>query len=127
MLDNSLSLDSIKAKLNYFELQLHELHWQTKSFSEHSALGTVYDKVYELKDEIVEKIMGYTGIRTKAMPVPPIKNWEVNISNTVVKELIKFSKDLENFGKQNNMPDIENIAQSLSGLGNQTIYRLSLT
>ena len=46
---------------------------------------------------------------------------------SVVKELIKFAKDLENFGKQNNMPDIENIAQGLSGLGSQTIYRLSLT
>ena len=122
-----LNLDSIKAKLNYFELQLHELHWQTKSFAEHSALSTIYDKVFDLKDEIVEKIMGYTGVRTKAMPVAPIKNWEPNMSNSVVKELIKFAKDLENFGKQNNMPDIENIAQGLSGLGSQTIYRLSLT
>ena len=122
-----LSLDKIKAKLNYFELQLHELHWQTKSFAEHSALGTIYDKVFDLKDEIVEKIMGYTGTRTKAMPVEPIKDYAVGMSEKVVSELEAFAKQLEAFGEANNMPDIENIAQSLSGEAAQTKYRLTLS
>lgn len=122
-----LSLDKIKAKLNYFELQLHELHWQTKSFAEHSALGTIYDKVFDLKDEIVEKIMGYTGTRTKAMPVEPIKDYAVGMSEKVVSELEAFAKQLEAFGSANNMPDIENIAQSLSGEAAQTKYRLTLS
>ena len=122
-----LSLDKIKAKLNYFELQLHELHWQTKSFAEHSALGTIYDKVFDLKDEIVEKIMGYTGTRTKAMPVEPIKDYAVGMSEKVVSDLEAFAKQLEAFGAANNMPDIENIAQSLSGEAAQTKYRLTLS
>jgi DNA-binding ferritin-like protein len=122
-----LSLDKIKAKLNYFELQLHELHWQTKSFAEHSALGTIYDKVFDLKDEIVEKIMGYTGTRTKAMSVEPIKDYAVGMSEKVVTDLETFAKQLEAFGASNNMPDIENIAQSLSGEAAQTKYRLTLS
>jgi DNA-binding ferritin-like protein len=122
-----LSLDKIKAKLNYFELQLHELHWQTKSFAEHSALGGIYDKVFDLKDEIVEKIMGYTGTRTKAMPVEPIKDYAVGMSEKVVTDLETFAKQLEAFGASNNMPDIENIAQSLSGEAAQTKYRLTLS
>jgi hypothetical protein len=69
MTDSNLTLDNIKAKFNYFELQIHELHWQTKSFAEHEALGDLYNIVFTAKDEFVEKIMGYTGIRTKAMPV----------------------------------------------------------
>lgn len=124
---SELSLDKIKAKLNYFELQLHELHWQTKSFAEHSALGTIYDKVFDLKDEIVEKIMGYTGTRTKAMPVEPIKDYAVGMSEKVVSELEAFAKQLEAFGAANKMPDIENIAQSLSGEAAQTKYRLTLS
>lgn len=124
---SELSLDKIKAKLNYFELQLHELHWQTKSFAEHSALGTIYDKVFDLKDEIVEKIMGYTGTRTKSMPVEPIKDYAVGMSEKVVSELEAFAKQLEAFGEANNMPDIENIAQSLSGEAAQTKYRLTLS
>ena len=123
----SLSLDSIKAKLNYFDLQLHELHWQTTSYAEHQALGIIYDKVADFKDEIVEKIMGYTGVRTKAMPVQTITNYSSGASNMVVRELISFAKQLEAFGEMNNMPDIENIAQSLSGEASQTLYRLSLS
>ena len=123
----TLSLDGIKAKLNYFDLQLHELHWQTTSYAEHQALGIIYDKVADFKDEIVEKIMGYTGIRTKAMPVQPIVNYSPGLSNQILRDLISFSKQLEDFGEQNNMPDIENIAQSLSGEASQTLYRLSLS
>jgi|TARA_R110000868_G_scaffold259093_2_gene516816 DNA-binding ferritin-like protein len=123
----SLSLDKIKAKLNYFELQLHELHWQTRGFAEHSALGTIYDKVFDLKDEIVEKIMGYTGMRTKAMPVDTIKDYAPGMAEQVVNELQIFAKQLEAYGEQNGMPDIENIAQSLSGEAAQTKYRLTLS
>lgn len=122
-----LSLDKIKAKLNYFELQLHELHWQTRGFAEHSALGTLYDKVFDLKDEIVEKIMGYTGTRTKAMPVDTIKDYSPGMAEQIVNELQIFSKQLEAFGESNGMPDIENIAQSLSGEAAQTKYRLTLS
>lgn len=124
---NSLSLDAIKAKLNYFEIQLHELHWQTRRFAEHEALGKIYDKVFDLKDDIVEKIMGYTGTRTKAMPIQTIKDYTPGIAEQVVNELQKFAKNLEEFGKANNMPDIENIAQSLSGDAAQTKYRLTLS
>lgn len=122
-----LSLDTIKAKLNYFELQLHELHWQTRGFAEHEALGKIYDKVFDLKDEIVEKIMGYSGTRTKAMPVQQIKDYAPGLSNQVVSDLISFAKQLENFGASNNMPDIENIAQSLSGESAKIKYRLTLS
>ena len=124
---SSLSLDSVKAKLNYFELQLHELHWQTRGFAEHEALGKIYDRVFDLKDEIVEKIMGYTGTRTKAMPIQQIKDYSPGMSEQVIGELIRFAKQLEEFGEANNMPDIENIAQSLSGDAAQTKYRLTLS
>ena len=122
-----LSLDVIKAKLNYFELQIHELHWQTKNYAEHIALGNLYDKIFDLKDEIVEKIMGYTGIRTKAMSVDLIKNYSSGLSTQVVNELIIFAKQLESYADSNNMPDIANIAQSLSGDASRTKYLLTMS
>ena len=130
MISNSggeLSLDVIKAKLNYFELQLHELHWQTTSLAEHLALGDAYDLVFDLKDEIVEKIMGYTGTRTKAMTVDTIKNYSPGMPNVIVAEILSFAKQLENYGESNGMPDIENIAQSLSGDFAKIKYRLTLS
>jgi hypothetical protein len=123
----TLSLDVVKAKLNYFELQLHELHWQTKSYAEHVCLGNFYDKVFALKDEIIEKMMGYTGVRTKAMPVDPIKNYSSGLPTQVVNELLIFAKQLEGYAGGNNMPDIENIAQSLSGEASKTRYLLTLS
>lgn len=129
MLDKSggeLSLDSIKAKLNYFELQVHELHWQTFGLGEHEALGDLYNTIFSMKDEIVEKIMGYAGVRTKAMPVDPIKNYTPGLPNQIVVELILFAKQLQSFGASNDMPDIENVAQALSGEAAKIKYRLTL-
>ena len=123
----TLSLDVVKAKLNYFELQLHELHWQTKSYSEHMCLSAIYNTVFDLKDDIIEKMMGYTGIRTKVMPVDPIKNYSPGLSIQVVNELLIFAKQLEVYAGSNNMPDIENIAQSLSGEAAKAKYLLTLS
>ena len=124
---NSLTLETIAGKLSYFYEQLHLLHWQTSSFAEHEALGKIYDKVGDFQDEIVEKIMGYSGKRIKAYKIDVLKDYSSGAPNQVVKELVSFAKQLEEFGEANNMPDIENVAQSLSGEAAQTLYRLTLS
>lgn len=124
---SSLTLETIAGKLSYFYEELHLLHFQTTSFAEHSALGTIYDKVGDFQDEIIEKIMGYTGRRVRAYKIDALKDYSSGMPNQVVRELVSFAKDLEEFGEANNMPDIENIAQSLSGEASQTLYRLTLS
>ena len=124
---SSLTLETIAGKLSYFYEELHLLHFQTTSFAEHSALGTIYDKVGDFQDEIVEKIMGYTGKRVRAYKIDALKDYSAGMPNTVVRELVKFASDLEEYAEANNMPDIENIAQSLSGEASQTLYRLTLS
>jgi len=124
---NALTLETISGKLSYFYEQLHLLHFQTTSFAEHEALGKIYDKVGDFQDEIVEKIMGYSGRRIKAYKIDVLKDYSSGASNQVVKELVSFAKQLEEFGEANNMPDIENVAQSLSGEAAQTLYRLTLS
>ena len=124
---SSLTLETISGKLSYFYEQLHLLHFQTTSFAEHKALGKIYDKVGDFQDEIVEKIMGYSGRRIKAYRIDVLKDYELGAPSRVVSELISFAKDLQDFGGSNNMPDIENIAQSLSGEAAQTLYRLTLS
>lgn len=122
-----LSPDVIATKLTYFELQLHNLHWATKSYAEHMALGGLYDKVFDLKDEIIEKIMGYTGTRAKIGKIDVLKDYSVGVSDMVVNELQSFAKQLESYGESNGMPDIENIAQGLSGDAAKTKYLLTLS
>jgi len=124
---SSLNLDSIAAKLTHFVDQLHLLHWQTTSYAEHQALGGLYDKVFDFKDDIVEKIMGYSGKRPKAMKHEMLRDYSIGISNSVVSDLISFAHDLEEYAESNNMPDIENISQALSGEAAKTKYLLTLS
>ncbi len=122
-----MSPDSIATKLSYFELQLHNLHWGTKSYAEHQALGGLYDSVFDFKDDIIEKIMGYSGVRAKIGNVGQLKDYSPGVSSQVVGELITFAKQLQNYGASNNMPDIENVAQALSGTAAKTKYLLTLS
>lgn len=122
-----LSPDSIATKLTYFELQLHNLHWATRSYAEHMALGGLYDAVFDLKDEIVEKIMGYSGTRAKIGNPGQLRDYAPGVSIVIVTELVSFAKQLENYAASNNMPDIENVAQSLSGTAAKTKYLLTLS
>ena len=122
---SSLTLETIAGKLTYFHEQLHLIHWQTKSYAEHVALGGLYDYVHDIKDEIVEKIMGYTGKTPRAFKIEPLSD---NADcKGVVSNLISFAKQLEEYAEANNMPDIENISQSLSGEAAKTKFLLTLS
>ena len=124
---SALTPETIAGKLSFFYEQLHLLHWQTTSYAEHQALGIIYDKVGDFQDEIVEKIMGYKGMKVKAFKIDVLKDYTSGAPMQVVSDLIKFAKQLEEYGEDNNMCDIENIAQSLSGEAAQTKYRLTLS
>jgi DNA-binding ferritin-like protein len=124
---SSLTLETIAGKLTYFHLQAHLLHWQTFGGFEHTALGEMYELLFSLKDEIVEKIMGYQGKRIKSFKIDPIKDYAPGASTTLASQVIEFAKQLEEYGESSNMPDIENISQSLSGSIAQIKYRLTLT
>jgi len=122
---SSLSLESVASKLTHFHEQLHLLHWQTMSYAEHMALGSLYDYVHDVKDEIIEKMMGYMNRRVKGFKIDPIS--ESALPSTVVSNLILFAKELEEYAEMNGMCDIENISQSLSGEAAKTKYLLTLS
>ena len=122
-----LTLESVASKLTYFQEQIHLLHWQTFGGFEHAALGDMYDLIFSIKDEIVEKIMGYQDKRIKSFKIEPLQDYSLGASVTLASQIIEFAKQLQEFGKISNMPDIENISQSLSGNVAKIKYRLTLT
>lgn len=124
---SSLTLETIAGKLSYFHLQAHLLHWQTFGGFEHAALGDMYELLFSLKDEIVEKIMGYQGRRIKSFKIDPIKDYSPGAPTVLASQIIEFANQLEEFGESSNMPDIENISQALSGDIAKIKYRLTLT
>jgi len=44
------------------QAQLRVLHWQTKSYAEHKALGKLYDDLDGLTDQFVETFSGRYGV-----------------------------------------------------------------
>lgn len=65
--------------LLYIRDQSHVFHWQTLSYAEHNAFEAYYEKYVDLLDDLVESIIGATGIR------PQINQDKI--------ELLDYSKD----------------------------------
>lgn len=119
-----LTLETIAGKLTHFHEQLHLLHWQTTSYAEHQALGSLYDYVHDFKDGVVEKLMGYLGKRPQAYKIEPLS---AATAMAVVENLCMFASDLKAYGEANKFHDICNLADSLSGEAAKTKYLLTLS
>ena len=122
---SEMTIESVAGKLTYFHEQLHLLHWQTQSFAEHTALGSLYDDVQDFKDDVIEKLMGYTGRRIKAFKIDPIV--DATTSTNIVSAVKSFAYDLEMWAEENKYCDVENMAQDLSGKAAKTLYLLTLS
>jgi DNA-binding ferritin-like protein len=118
------TLESVAAKLTYFHEQLHLLHWQSTSYAEHKALGKLYEYVQDFKDEVMEKLMGYTGKRPGAYKIEPLGAAN---ATAVVSELMAFASTLKMYGEKNGFHDVCNLADSLSGEAAKTKYLLTLS
>jgi hypothetical protein len=120
-----MTLEEIAGKLSYFHEQIHMIHWETRSFAEHKATGAFYEFIQDFKDDVIEKLMGYTGKRVKGMKIDAIKpNAD---SMTITDEVLTFAKDLMDFADANSYLDVSNMAQSLSGEAAKTKYLLTLS
>lgn len=120
-----MTTEEIAGKLAYFHEQIHMIHWETRSFAEHKATGGFYEFLQDFKDDVVEKLMGYTGKRIKGLKIEPIvANAD---SMKIADDIMKFSKDLESYGDSAGYGDICNMAQSLSGETAKIKYLLTLS
>ena len=120
----SMTLESIASKLTYFQEQLHLLHWQTSSYAEHKATGKLYEYLQDFRDDVIEKIMGYTARKPMSLKIDPIGPAEVAI---VVSELMSFASSLKVYGESNSYHDVCNLADALSGEAAKTKYLLTLS
>ena len=124
MKSGELNLETIAGKLTYFHEQLHLTHWQTKSYAEHQALGSLYDYVHDFKDGVVEKIMGYTGKRPGPYKIEPLTNCT---GMQCASDLLSFASALKAYGEKNSFHDVCNLADALSGEAAKTKYLLTLS
>ncbi len=99
----------------------HLAHWRTKSFAEHSALGSFYDDVVDALDKFVEAYMGARGKVIDQFDIP---------ATPQVKEILKHLSEEVNWINQNReaiadeVPALENIVDEIAGIYLSTIYKL---
>lgn len=98
----------------------HILHLQSKSFSEHSALGSFYDSIVELTDGLIEAYQG------KKMT---IVDYPVEYSKPAITALMELT-NLSNYVTANrsivgNDSELQNEIDSIMTLIDSTIYKLT--
>ena len=97
----------------------HLLHWQSKSYAEHQALGAFYEEIPDLVDELAETMMGKYDT-TAEFPVM------YHAPAETAKEELEALKDYVDQARQA-MPqdsEIQNIIDEIAQLIDSTLYLL---
>ena len=124
----TLTPEIIKGKLFSFHNSAHSLHLDTRSFAEHKALEHLYTELVGFKDELLELLMGYqNGKRVGKAKLEDLPVYNQEAVTQMVKDGLEFSSSLEQWAEDKGYCDIENTAQSLSGLFARTQYLLTLS
>jgi hypothetical protein len=124
----TLTPEIIKGKLFSFADAAHSLHLDTRSFAEHKALEHLYTELVGFKDELCELLMGYqNGKRIGKAKLEELPTYSQEAVTQMVKDGLEFSSSLEQWAEDKEYCDIENTAQSLSGLFARTQYLLTLS
>ena len=123
-----LTPEYIQGKLFSFSNTAHKFHLDTKSFAEHSALGSFYKALVDYMDYISEKLMGYmNGKRVGEISLDKIPSYSHEAAVKLAKEVGEFAYEVYEWAEEKRYCDIENIAQSLSGDAMKTVYLLTLS
>lgn len=99
----------------------HLAHWRTKSYAQHKALGSFYDKIIDLTDELVEAHMGAAGKVIGEIEIPALPP---------VKDILKHLSEEVNWIDEHRseiadgVAALENIVDEIAALYLSTIYKL---
>jgi DNA-binding ferritin-like protein len=97
----------------------HILHWQTKSYAQHKALGTFYEELPERVDSLVEAIQGKYDI---TLEFPATYHVPADTGKIELQDLSEYFQE-----KRQSLPqdtEIQNIADEIQQLIDSTLYLL---
>jgi hypothetical protein len=123
--NESAQSDGLIEMLQKLDAKLELFHHNTRSFSQHKGFDQIYEEFDAIKDDLIEKIIGYTGERYRTLQLAISYNDQTG--QELVNDFKYTSENISNFAITNNYPDLKNIADSLSGLGAKLNYLLTLT
>lgn len=118
----ALSAKPIKLFSNLLQstVQVHIYHLQSKSYSEHVALGTFYNEIVDLTDSLIEQYQGKYGIITTYQ--------SVSLINTTPIEYIRSLRMLVESTRYTELKEtdthLQNITDEIISLIDSTLYKL---
>lgn len=97
----------------------HILHWQTRSFAKHLALGELYDGISDLTDEIAEIHMGTSSVTVSPQPYShPLSDDPIEFITTLYAFLVGMAAVCAD------SDGLKNKYDELLGLVSKTKYKL---
>jgi hypothetical protein len=103
---------------------LHLVHWNTKSYAEHKALGKFYDSWLDLVDSFVETYSGRYGRIEGKVDISVSSDYD---STTYLEEIRTFLQlEAPTVIAPTLDADLANILADMLGLVNHTLYLLTL-
>jgi hypothetical protein len=120
-------MENIVDHLISFQQQFRILHWQTKSYAEHKALGKSYEALDGLFDKFIELVYGREGIPALTnnagsvyrATFEPYNEGMLKRYATLMKEVMEHLYDVA--GAAN---DLKNISDEIEGEFHHLLYRL---
>ena len=107
--------------------QIRIYHWQTKSYAEHQALGSLHDTLNGLVDEFMEVYMGrYGTIVAKEKFEFTCENYSEGSSKELMDKCISYLKEDVTKGLPEDDTDLLNIRDEMIAAMNKTKYLLRL-
>jgi hypothetical protein len=113
----------------HYTSQIKFFHWQTKSYSEHKALDSLFSGLVELADELVESAMGKYGRPNSQvqMPITHLLNYKEGCLTEYLDSLILcYSEECKKGLNPKSDSDLINILDEMIALVNQTKYLITL-
>lgn len=115
--------EKLVSMLLHSQTQVHVFHLQTKSYSEHKALGKYYETIDDLVDGLVESYQGKNGL---------IKNYEsfkleqYKSNSQVISYFKMLDEEITNLRKSvEGESYLENQIDTIVELIQSTIYKLT--
>lgn len=106
--------------------KVHYCHHNTTSFAQHKATDKFYDALVDLKDEMLEKAIGYTGIRYTKVTLQDVEGAVDTMLYSLCEETCGFVDELKSWADMNMYHDLCNLADTLSGEAAKFKYLLTL-
>jgi DNA-binding ferritin-like protein len=117
-------IPNLASTLLGFVVQIHVFHWLTSSYSQHKALGKLYENIHEMADEFVEKYMGKYGknIGTSSASVITYNSEDLmEVLNSFEQFLIGLTSELTQLDT-----DLLNVRDDMLGELHRAKYLLTL-